>query len=294
MKTIKTGIMPGKLVEVTFEEGMTAREIFDLAEITVSNHDIRLDGEKINLDTVINSGSLLVGTKMIKGNTATIKVGVMPGKLTEIAYEGGETARELFELADVEISNHDIRLDGNKINIDDVISGGALLVATKMIKGNYDGECCESCTCVPTKSYIAIDLTPEQIEVLIEAPLPTEIPEENIEIKGENLVVVKVKNEEYVVDEYMFNSIYKLVDVEKDVIEVKDDEVKGFVEEIKEESKIELAEEPEFARVYPEGVNENIDLLIEEVMQQRARYVAWVEQSDAQIEVLNELKIRIK
>ena len=223
----------------------------------------------------------------------TIKVGMMPGKLTEISYEGGETVSELFDKADISVNNHDIRLDGAKASLEDRIYGGSLLVATKQIKGNCD-ECCGSCTCEPTKSYIAIDLTPEQIEVLIEAPLPTEIPEENIEIKGENLVVVKVKNEEYVVDEYMFNSIYKLVDVEKDVIEVKDDEVKGFVEAVKEESRIELAEEPEFARVYPEGVNENIDLLIEEVMQQRARYVAWVEQSDAQIKVLNELKIRIK
>lgn len=211
----------------------------------------------------------------------TIKIGVMPGRLTEISYEGNETARELFELANVEISNHDIRLDGNKINIDDVISNGALLVATKMIKGNC--VCCGDYSC--KKSYIAIDLTPEQIEVLIEAPLPTEIPEENIEIKGENLVVVKVKNEEYVVDEDMFNSVYELVDVEKDVID-------ETVKEIKEESRIELAEE--FERDYPQGVNENIDLLIEEIMQQRARYIAWVEQSDAQIEVLNELKIRIK
>lgn len=285
MLNLKVGMMPGKLVEISVEEGTTVGQIFDKAEVVVNNHDIRLDGAKVNLDDEVHSGSLLVATKQIKGNVGIIKVGMMPGKLTEIAYEGGETVSELFDMADISVSNHDIRLDGAKVSLEDKIYVGSLLVATKQIKGNYDGECCENCTCVPTKSYIAIDLTPEQIEVLIEAPLPTEIPEENIEIKGENLVVVKVKNEEYVVDEDMFNSVYKLVDVEKDVIDEP-------VEEIKEEPRIELAEE--FERDYPQGVNENIDLLIEEIMQQRARYIAWVEQSDAQIEVLNELKIRIK
>ena len=68
MKTLKVGQMPGRLVEVAIQEGMTAREIFNLAEVEISNHEIRLDGEKISLDTRIENGSLLVGMRQIKGN----------------------------------------------------------------------------------------------------------------------------------------------------------------------------------------------------------------------------------
>ena len=78
---IKVGMMPGRLVEVEVQEGLTANEIFEKANVEISNHEIRLDGEKINLDTVINNGGLLVAMKMIKGNARTIKVGMMPGRL---------------------------------------------------------------------------------------------------------------------------------------------------------------------------------------------------------------------
>ena len=62
-----------------------------------------------------------------------IKVGVMPGRLVEVAVEEGTSAREIFEIADVEVNNHEIRLDGAKINIDDTVEEGKLLVAMKMI-----------------------------------------------------------------------------------------------------------------------------------------------------------------
>ena len=68
MMKIKVGMMPGKLVEVVTNQGATAREIFKIADVEISNHEIRLDGEKIDLDRTINNGSLLVAMKMIKGN----------------------------------------------------------------------------------------------------------------------------------------------------------------------------------------------------------------------------------
>ena len=56
---IKVGMMPGRLVEVEVNEGLTAREIFARANVELSNHEVRLDGDKIELDTVINNGGLL-------------------------------------------------------------------------------------------------------------------------------------------------------------------------------------------------------------------------------------------
>ena len=54
----------------------------------------------------------------------TIKVGVMPGKLQEVVVDGELTAKEIFELAEVDYEGHEIRLDGNRINIDEKVNNG--------------------------------------------------------------------------------------------------------------------------------------------------------------------------
>ena len=99
MLNLKVGVMPGKLVEVVVEEGTSAREVFSVAGVEIANHEIRLDGNKIDLDTKVNSGNLLVAMKMIKGNMPSIKVGLMPGKLTTVEFNQGDSARQIFDLA---------------------------------------------------------------------------------------------------------------------------------------------------------------------------------------------------
>lgn len=66
--TLKVGIMPGKLTEIAIQEETTAFEAFDIAEIDVTGYELRLDGEKIDGETVVNGGGLLLGMKRIKGN----------------------------------------------------------------------------------------------------------------------------------------------------------------------------------------------------------------------------------
>ena len=206
MMKIKVGMMPGRLVEVVVEEGTTAREIFKVAEVELSNHEIRLDGEKIDLDKTINNGSLLVAMKMIKGNMPTIKVGMMPGRLEVVNYTEGETAQQIFNKTNIELSNHEIRLDGEKISLDTTINNGGLLVAMKMIKGNSD-------------VYVT-DCTDEEIDMLLGVKLPKEINESNINTCGENFIQIEVGNELFVVDEDMFYSIYSLKTKEEVVEEV--------------------------------------------------------------------------
>ena len=196
MMKIKVGMMPGRLVEVVTYEGATAREIFEIAEVELSNHEIRLDGEKIDLDTTINNGSLLVAMKMIKGNMPTIKVGMMPGRLEVVNYTEGETAQQIFNKTNIELSNHEIRLDGEKISLDTTINNGGLLVAMKMIKGNSD-------------VYVT-DCTDEEVDMLLGVKLPKEINESNINTCGENFIQIEVGNELFVVDEDMFYSIYNV------------------------------------------------------------------------------------
>ena len=136
MLNIKVGVMPGKLTEVVAEEGTKVRDIFTLAEIDIEGYELRLDGEKVKEYDEVQSGNLLVAMKKIKGNSSTLKVGVMPGKLTEIVLLPNTTAFEAFDIAEIDVTGYELRLDGEKIDGDCVVNGGNLLVAMKKIKGN--------------------------------------------------------------------------------------------------------------------------------------------------------------
>lgn len=245
MMKIKVGMMPGRLVEVVVEEGTTAREIFKVAEVELSNHEIRLDGEKIDLDTTINNGSLLVAMKMIKGNMPTIKVGMMPGRLEVVNYTEGETAQQIFNKTNIELSNHEIRLDGEKISLDTTINNGGLLVAMKMIKGNSD-------------VYVT-DCTDEEVDMLLGVKLPKEINESNINTCGENFIQIEVGSELFVVDEDMFYSIYNVrTELDKAL----------FGYEVKEEVKEEVKKD-----------NKAIKILNEELKSLEERYNYYIEEA---------------
>ena len=197
MLKIKVGMMPGKLVEIVTNEGATAREIFETAGVELSNHEIRLDGEKIDLDRTIHNGNLLVAMKMIKGNMPSIKVGMMPGKLEVVEYTEGETAYEIFERANIGLSNHEVRLDGEKIALDTKVNNGNLLVAMKMIKGNAE--------------FRKTDCTQEEVEILLGVNLPKEINTDSINMCGDNFLQIEVGNETLIVEEDMFLSVYNIV-----------------------------------------------------------------------------------
>ena len=209
MLKIKVGMMPGKLVEVVVEQGSTAREIFEVAGVELSNHEIRLDGEKITLDTKVNNGNLLVAMKMIKGNMPSIKVGMMPGRLEVVEYTEGESAYEIFERANIGVSNHEVRLDGEKIALDTKVNNGNLLVAMKMIKGNAE--------------FRKTDCTQEEVEILLGVKLPQVINTDSINMCGDNFLQIEVGNETLIVEEDMFLSVYNIVggDETVDIKEVK-------------------------------------------------------------------------
>ena len=126
----------------------------------------------------------------------TIKCGLMPGRLQQIEVSENTTARELFEKAGIELANHEIRLDGEKIDLDTIIYNGSLCVGLKMIKGNSD-------------VYVT-DCTDEEVNMLLGVKLPKEINENNINTCGENFIQIEVGNELFVVEEDMFYSIYNV------------------------------------------------------------------------------------
>ena len=211
MLKIKVGMMPGKLVEIVTNEGATAREIFETAGVELSNHEIRLDGEKIDLDRTIHNGNLLVAMKMIKGNMPSIKVGMMPGRLEVVEYTEGESAYEIFERANIGVSNHEVRLDGEKIALDTKVNNGNLLVAMKMIKGNAE--------------FRKTDCTQEEVEILLGVKLPQVINTDSINMCGDNFLQIVVGNETLIVEEDMFLSVYNIVggDETMDIREVREE-----------------------------------------------------------------------
>ena len=148
----------------------------------------------------------------------TIKCGLMPGRLQQIEVSENTTARELFEKAGIELANHEIRLDGEKIDLDTIIYNGSLCVGLKMIKGNSD-------------VYVT-DCTDEEVDMLLGVKLPKEINESNINTCGENFIQIEVGNELFVVEEDMFYSIYNVrTELDKALFNY---EVK---EEVKEDNK---------------------------------------------------------
>lgn len=213
MFTIKVGVMPGKLQEVVVGEGLSAREIFDLAGVIVSNHEVRLDGEVIDIDDDLQGGRLLVAMKQIKGNMATIKVGTMPGKLQELEVTGNETAKVLFERAGITLSNHEIRLDGNVISEDTYVNNGRLLVSMKQIKGNSD------CVASDKEVMYVSALDEEEIEILVKSKLPTVLKEEDVDLLDDCVIVKDV----YLIENDIFFSVY-----EKREVETEDQFMKSF------------------------------------------------------------------
>lgn len=134
----------------------------------------------------------------------TLKVGQMPGQLKEMTVEEGLTANEIISRAGLELSNHEVRLDGEKISLDTIIHSGRLLVVMKMIKGN-------------ASVYVAHGYTQDEIGILLGVELPNQIPQD--------LVVITngiVNYGTVAVSEEMFNSVYTLEQETIDAREVMD------------------------------------------------------------------------
>ena len=162
----------------------------------------------------------------------TIKCGLMPGRLQQIEVSENTTARELFEKAGIELANHEIRLDGEKIDLDTIIYNGSLCVGLKMIKGNSD-------------VYVT-DCTDEEVDMLLGVKLPKEINESNINTCGENFIQIEVGSESFVVEEDMFYSIYNVrTELDKAL----------FGYEVKEEIKEEVKEDNNAIEIIENEIN---------------------------------------
>jgi len=140
-KTIKVGFMPGVLTEVTFETPFTVAQAIDLVPgLTTEGYTIKIDGAEYSLEDKIPSSARVIAlAKKVKGNSAlVIKVGYMPGVLTEYQFETPVTVKEILEFAGLTTEGYTAKLDGRDVEMDKVLSagGGRVLALAKKVKGN--------------------------------------------------------------------------------------------------------------------------------------------------------------
>lgn len=69
-----------------------------------------------------------------------IRVGVMPGRINEVAVEVGTSVADVIELAGLNADGYDIKVDGDKVDKNfNVAEETELVLLVKQVKGNANG-----------------------------------------------------------------------------------------------------------------------------------------------------------
>ena len=69
--------------------------------------------------------------------TNTIKVGKMPGTIAEFAIAEGTTLAQALEIAGLDATGFEVKVDGTKVtDFDTVVNGSNLVLLAKLVKGN--------------------------------------------------------------------------------------------------------------------------------------------------------------
>jgi hypothetical protein len=66
----------------------------------------------------------------------TIKIGTMPGQISEVALEDNGTVLDALEAANICADGYTIRCNGAEMSVDSVPADGAVVLLTKRVKGN--------------------------------------------------------------------------------------------------------------------------------------------------------------
>lgn len=140
-KTVRVGIMPGRINEFAVEEGTSIASLLEQASLDAKGYDVKVDGAKVDPSsaTVTASTNLVLLVKQVKGNAAkTVRVGIMPGRINEFAVEEGTTIADLLGQASLDAKGYDVKVDGTKVDPSSatVTSSTNLVLLVKQVKGN--------------------------------------------------------------------------------------------------------------------------------------------------------------
>lgn len=136
--TVRVGQMPGRINEFALEPTTTVAEAIALAELDATGYEVKLDGNKVtDLNQPIGSTSLILLSKMVKGNTRTVRIGVMPGRINEYAIDPSTSVKEALEMAQLDTTGFEVKLDGNKVtDLNQSVGEANLILLAKQVKGN--------------------------------------------------------------------------------------------------------------------------------------------------------------
>lgn len=141
IKTVRVGIMPGRIGEVAVTEGSSIAEVLRVAELEVNGFEVKVDGAKVtDLEGtfVTSSTNLVLLSKQIKGNaTRTVRVGMMPGRISEYAVDSEQSIASVLEMAELNADGYEVKLDGSKAtDLSQPVGSANLILLAKLVKGN--------------------------------------------------------------------------------------------------------------------------------------------------------------
>lgn len=138
-KLVKVGQMPGRITEFAVEETQTFAEVIALAELDTTGYEVKADGTKVqDLNAPIGGTNLILLAKMIKGNVdRLVKVGIMPGRITEYSVDSTSSIQDLLTLAELDTAGYEVKVDGTRVtDFSQPVGQANLVLLAKQIKGN--------------------------------------------------------------------------------------------------------------------------------------------------------------
>jgi galactitol-specific phosphotransferase system IIB component len=138
-RTVKVGVMPGRINEFVVDSSATVASVLQLAELDATGYEVKADGTKVtDFNQPIGSTNLILLTKQVKGNAEkTVKVGVMPGRINEFVVDSSTSISDVLALAELDASGYEVKADGTKVtDFSQPVGATNLILLTKQVKGN--------------------------------------------------------------------------------------------------------------------------------------------------------------
>lgn len=138
--TLKIGQMPGILQEVAYETGQTVATTLEVAGLNAAGLEVKIDGAVVtDLTKSVDGANTILLVKKVKGNAGTLKIGQMPGILQEVAYETGQTLASVIEVANLNATGLEVKVDGEVVtDFTKSVDGANTILLVKKVKGNSD------------------------------------------------------------------------------------------------------------------------------------------------------------
>lgn len=135
---VRIGQLPGRIQEFAVEAGTTLEQALTIAELNADGFEVKVDGVKVtDFNTSIDGAGLILLSKMVKGNANIVRVGQLPGRIQEFAFEPPTTYAEVFATAELDPSGFEVKADGVKVtDFNTEIGSTQLILLSKMVKGN--------------------------------------------------------------------------------------------------------------------------------------------------------------